>query len=82
MVKFFNYNNQTGSLELNKEEILLLKEFNDLMESERNKCPEDPAGRFKLRAFREFKYIYLMLDLLYAISLNRIEIKKQEDKHL
>ena len=43
MVKFFNYNNQTGSLELNKEEILLLKEFNDLMESERNKCPEDPA---------------------------------------
>lgn len=62
MVKFFNYNNQTGSLELNKEEILLLKEFNDLMESERNKCPEDPAGRFKLRAFREFKYIYLMLD--------------------
>lgn len=62
MVKFFNYNNQTGTLELNKEEILLINEFNTLMDSDRNKCPEDPEGRYKFRAFREFKYIYLMLD--------------------
>ena len=30
------------------------------MDSRRNSCPKDPEGRFKLRAWRELKYIYLM----------------------
>lgn len=62
MIKFFNYNNHTGKLELNKDELLLINEFNALLDSNRNKCKEDPEGIYKLRAFKEFKYIYLMLD--------------------
>lgn len=60
MVDFFNYNNATGRLEFNRAEILLVPEFEALMDKERNACKEDPEGRFKLRAWREFKYIYLM----------------------
>ena len=32
------------------------------MNSERNKCKEDPKGQYKLRAFREFTYIWLAID--------------------
>lgn len=34
----------------------------------RNKCKEDPTGTRRLRAFREFKYIFLMLDWLSPYS--------------
>jgi hypothetical protein len=32
------------------------------MNDERNICEEDKEGKYKLRAFREFTYIYLALD--------------------
>jgi len=62
MVKIFQYNNVDGSVELNTPEILLVKEFGALMDDARNICDEDKNGKLKLRAFREFTYIYLALD--------------------
>ena len=62
MVKIFQYNNVDGSVELNTPEILLVSEFSALMEDARNICDKDKSGKLKLRAFREFTYIYLALD--------------------
>ena len=62
MIKIFQYNNANGTVELNHHEILLVKEFSELMNEERNICKEDKEGKYKLRAFREFTYIYLALD--------------------
>ena len=67
-MKVFVYNNASGELELNEPEILLIKEFEGLWEKGRNKCKEDPTGVRRLRAFREFKYIFLMLDWLSPYS--------------
>ena len=61
MNNFFIYNGNTGTIELNTPEILLVREFAALLDSERNKCDADEEGKFKLRAFREFKYIYLAI---------------------
>lgn len=60
--KIFEYNNATGQVELNTPEILLVREFAALMDNERNKCSDDRTGQQKLRAFREFTYIWLALD--------------------
>ena len=57
----FVYNNQTNRVELNTPEILLVKEFKELVNPTRNKCKEDPKGVLGLRAFREFTYIWLAL---------------------
>ena len=57
----FVYNNQTNRVELNTPEILLVKEFKELIKPTRNKCKEDPKGVLGLRAFREFTYIWLAL---------------------
>ena len=57
----FVYNNQINRVELNTPEILLVKEFSDLLEPSRNKCKEDPSGLLGLRAFREFTYIWLAI---------------------
>ena len=62
MIKVFQYDNVTGKVELNTPEILLIREFAALMDIKRNKCKEDPEGKYKLRAFREFTYIYLAID--------------------
>lgn len=67
-MKVFVYNNASGELELNEPEILLVREFEVLWEKGRNKCKEDPTGTRRLRAFREFKYIFLMLDWLSPYS--------------
>ena len=61
MNNFFVYNNQSGIVELNGPDLLLIKEFAALMDAERNKCKDDPKGEYKLRAFREFTYIYLAI---------------------
>jgi hypothetical protein len=61
-MKFFVYDNVNGNVMLEEIELLLLKEFEALLDVERNKCKEDKTGKKKLRAFREFKYIYLFLD--------------------
>lgn len=57
---FFVYVN--GRVELNKPEILLVKEFSNLLEPDRNKCSMDKTGKLSLKAFREFTYIYLAID--------------------
>lgn len=61
MNNFFMYDANTGHVELNTPDILLIKEFEILLDNERNKCKEDPEGKYKLRAFREFKYIQLAI---------------------
>lgn len=60
--KIFLYDNVTNRLELNVPEILLTREFSALMDNTRNISKDDPKGDFKLRAFREFKYIWLAID--------------------
>lgn len=57
----FVYNNQLNRVELNTPEILLVKEFSELLKPTRNKCKEDPTGHEGLRAFREFTYIWLAI---------------------
>lgn len=58
----FLYDNVNHTLKLNEPEILLIKEFAELWNNDRNISKEDPKGTKKLRAFKEFTYIYLMLD--------------------
>ncbi len=62
MQDLFLYDNATGSLRINEYGILLIKEFKTLWDPERNKCKEDPKGLKRLRAWKEFKYIWLMID--------------------
>lgn len=62
MTDIFLYDNAIGSLRLNVYEILLVKEFEALWDLDRNKCSEDPTGVKRLRAWREFKYIWLFVD--------------------
>ena len=58
----FQYDNVRNKVELNLSEILLVKEFAELMKCERNICKEDPKGSYGLKAFKEFTYIWLALD--------------------
>jgi len=62
MLHIFQYNNENGKVELERGELLLIKEFAALMENERNVCKEDKTGEKHLRAFREFTYIWLAID--------------------
>lgn len=66
--RIFQYDNVRNRVELNVPEILLVREFAELMKPERNKCEEDPSGLLRLRAFREFTYIWLAIawDSIYA----------------
>ena len=61
-MKFFVYDNVSGSVSIEKENILLIKEFEDLLADTRNKTKDDKTGKKKERAFRELKYIYLFFD--------------------
>ena len=58
----FQNDNVHNRVELNMPEILLVKEFSELVKCKRNICKEDPKGTQGLRAFREFTYIWLALD--------------------
>lgn len=58
----FLYDNVNHTLKLNEPEILLIKEFAALWSNDRNKTKEDPKGLKKSRAYREFTYMYLMID--------------------
>lgn len=66
--KIFLYDNVNNRIELNTPEILLIKEFAELMKPKRNSCKEDKSGVLGLRAFREFTYIWLALswDSIYS----------------
>ena len=61
-MKFFVYDNVNEEIALNDESILLIKEFAALMDPARNKCKEDKTGIKRLKAFKEFKYIFLFFD--------------------
>lgn len=62
MLHIFQYNNANGQVELEKGNILLIREFAALMDDKRNVCTEDKTGNKHLRAYREFTYIYLAID--------------------
>lgn len=62
MLHIFQYDNEHGKVELEKGNILLIKEFSALMNNERNICEKDKTGEKHLRAFREFTYIWLAID--------------------
>lgn len=61
-MQIFIFDNTTNSLRIDDYSILLVKEFAKLWEPERNKCKEDKKGEQRIRAFKEFTYIYLVLD--------------------
>lgn len=58
----FTYDQVRMELILNEPEILLVKEFSELWSNERNITKSDSKGINKTRAFREFAYMYLMID--------------------
>ena len=62
MLHIFQYDNENGKVQLDKGNILLIKEFADLMDNKRNICKEDNTGEKHLKAFREFTYIWLAID--------------------
>ena len=61
-MQIFIFDNATNTLQIDDYTILLVKEFAKLWEPERNKCKEDKKGEKRLLAFKEFTYIYLVLD--------------------
>jgi len=76
-MKLFKYDNANEQLTLNVPELLLIKEFAALVDEERNKCKEDKGGKSKIRAYKEFAYIYLFYDWESPLS-NEIE----NERHL
>ena len=61
-MQIFIFDNLTNTLRIDDYSILLVKEFAKLWEPERNKCKEDKKGELRIRAYKEFTYIYLVLD--------------------
>ena len=61
MDKFFIYENY--EIKLNTPNLLMIKEFERLMDKEFNKCEEDKTGERRLKAFKVFKYLYLIDDI-------------------
>ena len=61
-MQIFIYDNASNTLRIDDYSILLVKEFAKLWEPERNKCKEDKKGELRLRAYKEFTYIFLVLD--------------------
>lgn len=62
MRELFVFNSAENEVEVNQPDIFLIREFEALWDPERNKCKKDPTGKLRLRAFRELKYIYLMIN--------------------
>ena len=62
MEDIFVFDSVTNSIRINNYPILLVKEFADLWDQERNKCKDDPSGIKRIKAYREFTYIFLCLD--------------------
>lgn len=61
-MKIFLFDNGLNEIVLNEPEVLLIREFAALWTNDRNITKEDPTGKLKTRALREFKYIWLMID--------------------
>lgn len=47
---------------INQPEVLLVPEFKALWDKQRNKCKEDKTGEKRLKAYKEFTYIYMLHD--------------------
>ena len=58
----WDYDQKTGKAVLVTPDLVLIKEFKDLLEPSRNKCKEDSSGLNHIRADKEFTYIYLAID--------------------
>ena len=61
-MKFFVYDNVNGNVSIEDSGLLLVNEFEALLDDSRNKNSVDKTGKKRLRAFKEFKYIYLFFD--------------------
>lgn len=61
MNKYFIF--EDDKISLNIPELLMVKEFERLMDNEFNKCEEDPTGEQHLIAYGLFKYLYLIDDI-------------------
>lgn len=61
-MKFLAYDRISGSVVLNEDAILLVKEVSVLLDVERNKSKVDKTGLKKERAFKELSYIFLFFD--------------------
>lgn len=61
-MNIFIFDGTTNTLKINEHEILLVKEFADLWDQNRNKCKEDKTGKDRIKAYKEFAYIFLALD--------------------
>ena len=68
MIDLFKWDDVTRQIRLDDGEILLVKEFAELMKPERNISKSDPTGSYKDRAFREFTYMYQMLNFKSAYA--------------
>lgn len=62
MIEIFEYNNETGDIEVNKAELLLIKEFAALWDRERNKMKGDANGNRRKKAKKELAFIKLCFD--------------------
>jgi hypothetical protein len=67
---------QNNRVFLDKDEILLVKEFANLIEPKRNKCKEDKNGELGLKAIKELAFIFLNYDWKSPYS----EFSEQERK--
>lgn len=61
-MNIFLFDNERNEIVINEPEILLIKEFAALWNDTRNITKEDKTGKSKTRAYREFTYMYLMID--------------------
>ena len=61
-MNIWDYDQKTGKAVLVTPDLVLIKEFKDLLSPDRNKCKEDESGLNHLRANKEFTYIYLAID--------------------
>lgn len=61
-MNFFTFDANNNVLIIDDYTILLVKEFAALWDQNRNKCPEDKTGKQRVLAFKEFTFLFLMLD--------------------
>ena len=61
-MQIWDYDQRSGRAQLTTPDLVLIDEFRNLLDVNRNKCKDDPTGKLHLRADREFTYIYLAID--------------------
>ena len=86
-MKYFIYDRDSGTVELDDDSILLIKEIQSLLDPKRNITKTDKTGKKKTLAFKELKYIYLFFDwdspyFSYADQQKHIEAFKDSEMTL